>query len=489
MSKSISKFGLKSNLKKSLILSVACLSLASIPISTKAQSNNLNPANVANLLASAASQTTNSSPQVDNVIVKENGPNPIIEISGKGFGKDGRAVMVLINDSGLFANVLSVRKKKVLAQLPNNVLCSGNVSVRVLVNKVASNAASFNYQKQSPILYQLSPTHAQPGSVIELQADNLACDVGANSVSFNNVPLTVIGGTSNSLQVRLPSNLASSSGAIKISVLGQDSNIKPFTVDNTQSNSPTPTEDKFLRFSNSTGVSAGFSPMFNITETIKGFPGAANSEVKLWDTMFYGTHQAIIDLPWTVEGIPQRALLTINCREANNMFGNFSGEKERFIYALISFPRDPEKLYHPDINPFFWGACAVATESSPSGNFIFNSLSRAGGGVDSFEISKDATTSGKATMTFRVIAPDLGYYEPYGINYAAAGNGVVKLPKVATVTVEMQQIDPNLPASYFRIGKVTFSDFANGTRVSEQVPFANTFSITDVPDFGLGMFR
>ncbi|MFY9225654.1 MAG: hypothetical protein WAQ98_23455, partial [Blastocatellia bacterium] len=102
MSKSMSKF--RFNLKKSLILSIACLSLASIPISTSAQTNNLNPASVSNdLLASAASQPTNSTPQVDNVIVKENGTNPIIEISGKGFGKDGRAVMVLINDSGLFA--------------------------------------------------------------------------------------------------------------------------------------------------------------------------------------------------------------------------------------------------------------------------------------------------------------------------------------------------------------------------------------------------
>lgn len=477
----------KSNLKSSIVLSIFFLSLT-LPVFAAGQ-NNPKVSRVNNSLF-ATSQTTNTTPQVYSIVIKESGPNPVIEINGKGFGKDGRDVMVLINDSGLFANVLSVRNKKVVAQLANNTLCSGNVSVRVLVNKIASNSAKFLYQKQAPILYQTFPTQAQAGSVVELLADNLACDSSANMVIFNNIILPVIGSTSNTLQVKLPEDLPTTSGAIKISVLGQESNLKPFIVNEAKSDTPTSTEDKFLRFSNSTGIqgSAGFSPMFNINESIKNFPGATK-EVKLWDTMFYGTHQAIIDLPWNVGGSPQKALLTINCREASDIFGNFSGKKERFIYTLISFPRDPEKLYHETENPFFWGACSIATQTNPSGGIIFNSLSRASGGVDSFEISKDATISGKMSMFFKVIAPDLGYYEPYGANYSKAGNGVVYLPKVANINVEMQQIDPNLPASYFRVGKITFTDSTNGTRVSEQVHFSNTFSITDVPDFGLSIFR
>ncbi|MFY9221666.1 MAG: hypothetical protein WAQ98_03290, partial [Blastocatellia bacterium] len=172
-----------------------------------------------------------------------------------------------------------------------------------------------------------------------------------------------------------------------------------------------------------------------------------------------------------------------------NVFGNFSGEKERFVYALISFPRSPEKLYHPDLNPFFWGACAIATESNPSGGVIFNSLGRAGAGIDSFEISKTATSNSKAAMTFRLIAPDLGVYEPYGINYALAGNGQVTLPKVLTITVEMDAIQPNIPASKFLTGKVIYKDFANGSMTTDNATFSNTFSITDVPEFGLGIFR
>ena len=411
---------------------------------------------------------------------------------GKGFGKDGQALMVLVNDSGLFANVLSVKNKKVIAQIPNNLLCSGNVSVRVLVNKVASNSAVFAYSKDKPTLYDLSPTHAQVGTVLQLRADNIGCNAQDNIVTFNGTPLQVIGASSNSLQVRLPASLVSGNGSIKLTVAGQESSEKPFTIDKVESTPPSPTSDNTLRFNNSTGVlgSVGFGAMFNINETISNFPGTGNAKTNLWDVNFYGTHQAIIDLPFKTEGINQKALLTINCREANNIYGNFTGEKERFIYALISFPRNPEKPYHPELNPFFWGACAIATQSLPNGGIIFNSLARSTGGIDSFEINKTATTNSKATMTMTFVAPDLGYYEDYGINYSKAGNGQVRLPKVINLTLEMQEIQPNLPASYFRLGKVTFTDnFGNPPMVTDKAIFANTFSITDVPDFGLGIFR
>lgn len=474
--------------KKATILSIACLSL-SIPISAQ-EINSSKASNPLKEAVEAAQDSSSSSPEVKSVVIKENGSNPIIEITGKGFGKDGRNVMVLVNDSGLFANVLSVKNKKVVAQIPNSLLCNGTVSVRVLVNKVASNPAVFSYSKDKPALYEVSPGHAQVGTVLQLKADNLACNPQDNLVTFNGIPLQLIGVTSDSLQVRVPTNLASANGSIKLTIAGQASSEKPFTIDKVESMPPSPTSDNTLRFNNSTGVggSLGFSPMFNIKETISNFPG--NPKANLWNLNFYGTHQAIIDVPFKADGVTQKALLTINCREASNIYGNFTGEKERFIYALISFPRNPEKPYHPDLNPFFWGACAIATESRPNGEIVFNSLARSRGGIDSFEISKDATTSSKATMTMTFVAPDLGYYEDYGINYSKAGNGQVRLPKVINLTVEMQDIQPNLPTSYFRVGRVTFTDnFGNQPMVTEKATFANTFSITDVPDFGLGIFR
>lgn len=474
------------NFKKALILSIACLSL-SIPISAQ----ELTASNVGNFLETA-NDGKGLTPQITSVAIKENSSNPIIEIVGKGFGKDGREVMVLINDSGLFANVLSVKNKRVVAQIPNSLLCNGEVKVRVLVKKVPSNPTVFLYSKDKPMLYNISPPHAKVDTVVELRAEHLACNLQDNKVTFNSIPLELIGGTSDTLQVRLPSNLAAGNGSIKISIAGQDSAEKSFTIDKTESTPPNSgsNNDNSLRFNNSTGVggSLGFSPMFNIKETLSNFPG--NPNAKLWDLNFYGTHQTIIDLPFKTEGINQKALLTINCREANGFYGNSVTQKERFIYALIQFPRSPEKPYHPDSNPFFWGACVAATESSPNGGFIFNSLARSKGGIDSFEISKDASTSSRATMTMTLIAPDLGYYEDYGINYASAGNGQVRLPKVINLTVEMQQIEPNLPASYFRVGKITFSDnLGSQPMVTEKAIFTNTFSITDVPDFGLGIFR
>lgn len=475
-------FSAFNNFKKALILSIACLSL-SIPISAQ----EVTTSETGNLLE-AASDAKSSIPQINSVIIKENTSNPIIEITGKGFGKDGREVMVLVNDSGLFANVLSVKNKKIVAQIPNNLLCNGKVNLRVLVNKVASNVGNFLYSKDKPALYDISPSHGEVGTVVRLHGDNLACNPEDNLVTFNGTRLQVIGVNNDTLQVRL-GNLAPGGGSIKLIVAGETTTEKPFTVDKAEEAPPSPSSDNTLRFNNSTGIrgSAGFSAMFNIKETVN-FLGSPKAN--LWDLNFYGTHQTIIDLPFKTEGINQKALLTINCREANGFYGNSIDQKERFIYALIQFPKNPEKPYHADTNPFFWGACVAATESRPNGEFIFNSLARSKGGIDFFEISKDATSSSKATMSMTLIAPDLGYYEDYGINYAKAGNGIIRLPKVINLTVEMEQIDPNLPSSYFRVGRVTFTDnLGNSPMVTEKAVFSNTFSITDVPDFGLGTFR
>lgn len=93
-------------------------------------------------------------------------------------------------------------------------------------------------------------------------------------------------------------------------------------------------------------------------------------------------------------------------------------------------------------------------------------------------------------MTFKVIAPDLGVYQPYGENYAAAGNGQVRLPKFATITITMKQIEPNVPVAKFMLGNITFTDPINGS-MSTDTMFSNLFSITDVPDipdFGIVNF-
>ena len=430
-------------------------------------------------------------PQITSVNIIQAGDNPLLELKGSGFGKNANQVKVIVNDNGILLTPSQVKNKKLLVQIPNSNLCSGSVNVRIIVGTTASNLSSFQYQKAAPIIYSLMPAHAQAGSVVEIAGDNLACNPSNNLVTVNDVAVNVLSVNADKLTVRIPETLTPGPVKIRLSVGSQASLAKDFIIDGKTNTNDTPTGgsngDKLVFISNAPS-GASFAPMFAIREMVKDI-NAPKGEVPLWDLNFYGTHQAVIDLPFSVEGIPQKALLTINCREVSNVFGNFSGEKERFVYALISFPRNPEKLYHPENNPFFWGACSVATESNPSGTVIFNSLGRAGAGIDSFEISKTASQNSKATMTFRLIAPDLGVYEPYGINYALAGNGIVKLPKVLTVTVEMDAIQPNLPASKFLTGKVTYKDFANGSFTTEVPAFSNTFSITDVPEFGLGIFR
>jgi hypothetical protein len=433
----------------------------------------------------------NKTPQINTINIIQAGDNPLLEVKGVGFGKNANQVRIIVNDNGILLTPSQVKNKKLLVQIPNSNLCSGNVSLRVIVGTTASNISTFQYKKAAPIIYSLMPTHAQAGSVIEIAGDNLACNPSDNLVTVNDIAVNVLSVNADKLTVRIPETFASGPAKIRLSVGSQASLPKDFIVDSKTNTNDTPTggtgNDKLI-FISSAPSGASFAPMFAIREMVKDI-NAPKGEVPLWDMNFYGTHQAIIDLPFIIEGIPQKALLTINCREVANVFGNFSGQKERYVYALISFPRNPEKLYNPENNPFFWGACSIATESNPSGGVIFNSLGRAGAGIDSFEISKAATSNSKATMTFRLIAPDLGIYEPYGVNYSLAGNGIVKLPKVLTVTVEMDAIQPNIPASKFLTGKVTYKDFANGSFTTEVPAFSNTFSITDVPEFGLGIFR
>jgi hypothetical protein len=398
----------------------------------------------------------------------------------------------MFNDNGVLVSPGQVKNKKLIVQVPNANLCTGQVKVRVVVNTTSSNTSTFSYEKNAPIIYGLIPEHAKAGSVIEVKADNLACDPSNNLVTVNDIPVAVLGMNMDKLTIRIPETFASGKVKVRLTVGSQASLAKDFTIDSNTSNGSNGGNagaDNKLLFVSTSPAGASFAPMFAIREAVT----VNNVKTGLWDAMFYGTHQAVIDLPWkTVEGVTQKGLLTINFREVNAIYGASLAEKQRFIYALVQFPKDPSKVYHPENNPFFWGACSAATESSPSGGFIFNSLGRATGGIDSFEIAKDASTNGKATMTLTLVAPDLGVYEDYGINYSKAGTAETRLPKLMTVTVEMQNIQPSTPASQFKIGKITFNDSltARGVKVTENAVFANTFSITDVVDlFGFGSFR
>lgn len=469
----------------SLSMSVMALMLVGV-LSVVAQTPSINPQ------AQSASSTPQSAPQITAITVIQSGDNPLVQIDGKGFGKNPNQVKVMFNDNGVLVSPGQVKSKKLIFQVPNANLCTGQVKVRVIVNTTSSNTSTFSYEKNAPVIYSLIPEHAKAGSVVEVKADNLACDPANNLVTINDSPVVPLAVNMDKLTIRIPETFSSGKAKIRLTVGSQASLAKDFNIDSSTSGGSTGSNsgsDNKLVFVSTSPAGASFAPMFAIRENVV----VNNVKTGLWDAMFYGTHQTLIDLPWkTVEGVTQKGLLTINCREVNGIYGASLAEKQRFIYALVQFPKDPSKIYHPENNPFFWGACSAATESSPSGGFIFNSLGRATGGIDSFEIAKDASASGKATITMTLVAPDLGIYEDYGINYSKAGSNETRLPKLMTITVEMQNIQPSTPASQFKIGKVTFNDelTGRGLKVTENAVFANTFSITDVVDlFGFGSFR
>ncbi len=428
----------------------------------------------------SANSTT---PQINSIGVLNSDESPTIEIRGLNFGTDLNAVKVFINNTNMTGKILKIRKKKLTVELPSSQLCTGTLSLRVVVNRVPSNLGQIDFFLGSPLIEKLNPQHAQPGAVVEIKGNNLSCQPNNNLVTFNGESAELLGMNGDILSVRIPENISVGNATVKLVVSGQLSNTISFNVDSRSSNGNgdiSSSGNKFL-FNNTTGVpgAAGFGPMLSITNPIV----TSSAQTTTWDVNFYGTHYAVVNAPWKTEiGTQQLALVSIDCRYNRNLPGNFSNKPEKYVYVLVSYPRDPEKPYDPIENPFFWGSLSLASETFPHGEFIYNSLSRSSGGIDSFELSKDPSGRSKFTFSAKVIAPDLGYYEDYGINYAKAGKGKAFLPKVATVTVELNQVEPDVPTGRYNFGRVTLTDATGryGSATTEKAQFHAKIALDDI---------
>jgi len=383
---------------------------------------------------------------------------PIVEIYGKHFGHKPEKVQVMINESGSFAKVLYVSPQMVQAQLSNSQICAGQVSLRVLVDRKASNATTVEFAPGAPIIDGFDRNKVHPGSLIEIRGYNLSCDAGSNLVSFNDTTVKPMAINGNTLTVRIPEQLADGIVKVKVTINGLESGSLPLTIESAAVTPGGNNNSGGLRFTNSSGVlgAAGFAPLFSILDA----PALTDGNVGMyWDANFYGMHQSIINVPWkTVTGDQQVALLTLNIGHSNSLAGNSTGEFEKFVYMRINYPLRPELPYDPVSNPFWWGASSISTEHAPHGEIYYNSLSRATGGVESFALAENIPGNTELTLSMRVVAPDLFKYEEYGKNYLKAGNGLVTLPKVATIVISAPTINARIPVPQFGNGKVTLVD-------------------------------
>lgn len=419
-------------------------------------------------------------PQINSINPLTQEASPVVEILGKGFGKELSAVKVLINDTGNFATVIGVKNKKVTVQIPGNNLCTGDISLRVLVNTTASNAAKFNYYKGLPELQGLNPTHALPGAVLQITAANLSCDMASNTVTFNGRPAQILGVSGEQLTVRVPDML---NGIVNVQVIvaNHTSLAEPFTVDTSGSSGNNNGESANTYTFTNTGPSlTGFSPVFNLTDklNVNGY------ETNLWYVNFYGTQQAIVDAPWkTITGQQQKALVTIDSRYS--YLGSIGSTNGRYVYVLVQYPKHPELPFNESTNYFFWGSFALVSEGSPNGDVTFNSSGKGGAGVDSFVVTKDLTGSNKMSMTAVVVAPDLGGYADYGKNYALAGDGKVNMPKLTKVTMNFTNITPRVPIAYYNLGDVTMTDMTGqyGAISTTQTEFKAKLAANDITFF------
>ncbi|MEW6732104.1 MAG: IPT/TIG domain-containing protein [Acidobacteriota bacterium] len=413
------------------------------------------------LLVSADS----SAPLINGIVLVQDGSNPIIKIKGNNFGREAAAVQVMVNENGALASVLKVKPKKLLVQLPATRACAGKVTVRVLVNKMASNGVVFDLSPGAPILERIDRNRAATGSLIEISGKNFACQPQENRVSFDGVETSALAVNGDSLTVRVPSTVTVGRVEVRVAVEGDVSSPLRLTIE------PSSSTGGGESFVNETGIpgGAGFAPLFSIKDNL-------NQGGDFWSASFFGTHQAIINAPWvTLDGKQQVALLTLNFGRSNSLVGNNTGMWEKFIYLRINYPLYPEKAYDPLHNPFWWGSSAICTEHFPRGNVYFNSLAQATGGVDAFTLPTSIPGRTKLNITMKIVAPDLFNYEFYGINYANAGDGVVSMPKVATVTIELPEIEARFPVAKYQRGTVTITDESgnNGTKVTSSVTFTS----------------
>jgi hypothetical protein len=411
------------------------------------------------------SADTQSPPVIKSITIINNGENPTIQIRGENFGKDPKAVMVQLNGYGQFVTPQKVKAKKLTAQLPGNQLCTGNVNVVVLVDHIASQPATFSFQSPAPVLQSIEPKHATTGTIIQLKGNNFSCDPDDNQVTINNVATNVLSINGDVMAVLVPDTVPAGQANVRVTVQGKISQTLPLTIDAKRiaDGTPSPT-DPPLQFTNvGAPGTAGFEPMFSkdgtITNPTNGLP------YSMYDANFYGNHQCIINAPWrTRDGQPQKVLVTLNIGHSNSLVGNRTGLFEKFIYLRVNYPLKPDMPYDALNNPFYWGASGLCTEHFPHGELYYNSLARAQGGVDYFLMSRNLPGKDSLTITMQVVAPDLYNYQFYGDNYARAGGGI--LPKVATLSFDLDQIETKVPVPQFGFGNVTFIDESGSSGIS-----------------------
>jgi hypothetical protein len=88
-------------------------------------------------------------------------------------------------------------------------------------------------------------------------------------------------------------------------------------------------------------------------------------------------------------------------------------------------------------------------------------------------------------MSAKVIAPDLGVYYEYGINYSKAGAGKVSMPKVATITMTFNDAEPGIPMGDYHLGDVTITDESgtNGSITTNSTLFKSKLVAEDITFF------
>lgn len=416
-----------------------CLGLPAIPTMVSANQQ-------------ASSEVQSTAPQISQITTSPSDQGLAVVIEGNGFGKDASLVQISINDNQTAVTIGKVKPHKIFATIAKDALCNGTLIVRVRVGSAISNPGAFDYSAGSPVINEVQPGHALPGDLVVVSTDNLSCAGG--QVSFNGLPAESIYLQDKQLTVRVPYNLSPGAANLLLTSGGLTSQVSPFQVDTAPPPPPPPAPvDNKIKFqADGQPGSAGFSPMFDLTNTFNYL----SVQTSLWDANFFGSHTAIIKAGWkTADGHDQVALLTINAAYSNSLLDT-KGDWEKFIYMRVNFPLHPDQPYDPDANPFWWGASSIATENHPFGGLYYNSKAKATGGVDSFSMDTAIPGQSQCSMTMHLVSPDLGGYADYGKNYAQAGGG--NMPKVMMVQVNLSAIQMSTPGPHLGTGDVTLTD-------------------------------
>ncbi|WP_421762847.1 IPT/TIG domain-containing protein [Ekhidna sp.] len=156
---------------------------------------------VAGQMSISSTNFDSESPIVSSFSPTSGTDNDEITIVGSNFGNSPEGVKVFFDE--LEANVVSVISNKIIATVPANISTS-EVDLIVEVGCSAPDVSAVKFHRLAPEITDFNPKSVSCSEIVTITGSNFGTALNANKVLINGNEVTIIGATSNALEVLVP---------------------------------------------------------------------------------------------------------------------------------------------------------------------------------------------------------------------------------------------------------------------------------------------